>query len=194
MRKVLYVWGLGLLLCLGSLGASGQAVKTNVPLILAGTPNIGYEQTVSRRISLNADMLWLPYMSKKKETVVRALIGSFDIRYYFNPKYYYTNDQYDGFYLGPYIEGGNFNIGLDRGDNSKRYKGWGISTGMSLGYKFYLSKRFRLDLNLGVGYAHLQYDTYKLGGEWAKFPLSLKDTREWVGPTKFGLHLVYNLF
>ncbi len=74
------------------------------------------------------------------------------------------------------------------------YKGWGISAGLSLGYKFYLSKRFRLDLNLGLGYAHLQYDKYQLGGEWADYPLELKDTRAWFGPTKFGVHLVYNLF
>lgn len=196
MKKVLCVCAAGLVCFFGSREVSGQAVKTNAPLLLAGTPNIGYEQTVSRQISLNADILWAPYMFKKNETVFRALIGSLDVRYYFNPKYYYTNDQYDGFYLGPYIEGGNFNIGLDRGEgrNSKRYKGWGISTGVSFGYKFYLSKRFRLDLNVGVGYAHLQYDTYKLGGEWANVPLSLKDTRAWVGPTKFGVHLVYNLF
>lgn len=103
---------------------------------------------------------------------------------------------YDGFYLGPYVEAGNFNIGFWRGEEreSYRYKGWGISAGLSLGYKFYLSKRFRLDLNLGLGYAHLQYDKYQLGGEWADYPLELKDTRAWFGPTKFGVHLVYNLF
>ena len=51
-----------------------------------------------------------------------------------------------------------------------------------------------LDVNLGVGYAHLQYNKYLLGGEWAHYPLEKKNTKMWIGPTKFGVHLVYNIF
>lgn len=175
--------------------ANAQALKVNMPLILVGTPNIGAEFTISQQLSINGDILWAPYMFKKREDVFRALIGSVDLRYYVKPRYYYTNDMFDGFYVGAYVEGGDFNIGLYRKDRqSYRYKGWGISGGVSLGYKFYLSKRFRLDLNLGLGYAHLQYDKYFLGGEWAEYPISYKDTKGWIGPTKFGVHLVFNLF
>lgn len=175
--------------------ANAQALKVNMPLILVGTPNIGAEFTISQQLSINGDILWAPYMFKKREEVFRALIGSVDLRYYVKPRYYYTNDMFDGFYVGAYVEGGDFNIGLYRKDRqSYRYKGWGISGGVSLGYKFYLSKRFRLDLNLGLGYAHLQYDKYFLGGEWAEYPISYKDTKGWIGPTKFGVHLVFNLF
>lgn len=177
--------------------ADAQAIKTNTPLILTGTPNIGVEWTVGRQFTLNGDILWAPYMFKKKEEVFRALIGSVDLRYYVNPKYYYTHDMFDGFYVGPYAMGGNFNIGLDRGKEDKknyRRRGWGISSGASFGYKFYISERFRLDVNMGVGYAHFQYDKYELGGEFAKFPLEKKKTKSYVGPTKFGVHLVYNIF
>lgn len=176
--------------------AKGQAIKVNLPTTLIGTPNIGAEFTLSQQFTINADVLWAPYMFKKHEEVFRALIGTVELRYYVKPKYYYTNDLFDGFYIGPYVMYGNFNIGLYKGEDqdSYRYKGWGVSGGVSLGYKFYLSKRFRLDLNLGLGYAHLQYDTYLLGGEWAEYPLSIKDTKTWIGPTKFGVHLVYNLF
>lgn len=174
----------------------GQALKVNVPLLLAGTPNFGAEFTLSQQLTVNTDLLWMPYMFKKHESVCRGWIGSVDVRYYVKPMYYYTNNLYDGFYVGPYLEGGNFNIGFWKGENkdSHRYVGWGISSGVSLGYKFLLSRRLRLDLNLGIGYAHLQYDKYKLGGEWAEFPLAYKETKAWVGPTKFGVHLVYNLF
>ncbi|MCC8174392.1 MAG: DUF3575 domain-containing protein, partial [Odoribacter sp.] len=60
--------------------------------------------------------------------------------------------------------------------------GWGVSAGVSLGYKFFLSDRFRLDVNMGLGYAHLQYDTYGLGGEWnyKKYRKSIKDPRAWI--------------
>lgn len=176
--------------------ATGQAIKVNLPTTILGTPNIGAEFTISQQLSLNGDILWAPYMSKKHEEVFRSLIGTLELRYYVKPKYYYTNDLFDGFYVGPYAMAGNFNIGLYKGENqdSFRYKGWGVSGGASLGYKFYLSKRFRLDVNLGVGYAHLQYDKFLLGGEWADYALSKKDTKAWIGPTKFGVNLTYNLF
>ena len=171
--------------------ARAQALKINIPTTIVGTPNIGAEFTISQQLAVNGDILWAPYMFKKHEEVFRALIGSIDFRYYISPKYYYTNDMFDGFYVGPYVMAGNFNVGFYKGKNktSYRYKGWGISGGISLGYKFYLSKRFRLDLNLGVGYAHLQYDKFYLGGEWAEYPLAYKDTKAWIGPTKFGVHL-----
>lgn len=196
MKRTIRILVLGLVLVLAAPAVKAQAIKTNVPLLLVGTPNVGMEFTVSQQFTTNLDILWMPYMFKKHEEVLRALVGSADLRYYVKPRYYYTNNMYDGFYLGPYVEAGNFNIGFWRGEEreSYRYKGWGISAGLSLGYKFYLSKRFRLDLNLGLGYAHLQYDKYQLGGEWADYPLELKDTRVWFGPTKFGVHLVYNLF
>ena len=196
MKRTIRILVLGLVLVLAAPAVKAQAIKTNVPLLLVGTPNVGMEFTVSQQFTTNLDILWMPYMFKKHEEVLRALVGSADLRYYVKPRYYYTNNMYDGFYLGPYVEAGNFNIGFWRGEEreSYRYKGWGISAGLSLGYKFYLSKRFRLDLNLGLGYAHLQYDKYQLGGEWAGYPLELKDTRAWFGPTKFGVHLVYNLF
>lgn len=177
--------------------AKAQMVKVNAPLILAGTPNVGFEFTVSQQMTINADVLWMPYMFKKTEEVFRSFQTSADLRYYVKPKYFYTNNMFDGFYVGPYIMYGDYNIGIKKKDDTKtsnRYQGWGLSTGVSLGYKFYLSRRLRLDVNLGLGYAHLQYDTYELGGEYADYPTSIKDTRSWVGPTKFGVHLGYNLF
>lgn len=178
-------------------GLHAQAIKTNIPLTLTGNPNIGMEWSVGRQMTINADVLWAPYLFKKHEEVFRALIGSVDFRYYINPRYYYTNDLWDGFYVGPYAMMGNFNIGLKNRDESKtsyRHRGWGVSSGITCGYKFYLSSRFRIDMNLGVGYAHLQYDKFELGGQFADFPLEIKNTKSYIGPTKVGVHLIYNIF
>ncbi|QIK60147.1 DUF3575 domain-containing protein [Dysgonomonas sp. HDW5A] len=177
--------------------SQAQALKTNIPLILTGTPNIGVEWSVGKQLTVNGDILWAPYLFKKDEEVFRSLIGSVDVRYYINPKYYYTNDLWDGFYVGPYAMYGNFNIGLKNSDEDKtsyRRKGWGVSAGLSTGYKFYLSSRFRLEVNLGLGYAHMQYDKHELGGEFAHYPIERKKTKAYIGPTKFGVHLVYNIF
>lgn len=198
MKKSLFLIALGLALLAGTGMAHGQAaLKINLPFGIAGTPNLGVEVTLSQQVTINADFLWMPYMFKKKEEVFRALQTSADLRWYVNPKYYYTNGMFDGFYVGPYAMWGQFNIGLathDDSEDDRRWRGWAVSAGASLGYKFYLSRRLRLDLNMGVGYAHLQYHTYRLGGEYANSPLSKKDTKWWIGPTKFGVHLVYNLF
>ncbi|MDR1415604.1 MAG: DUF3575 domain-containing protein [Odoribacteraceae bacterium] len=186
-----------LLLALTGGEARGQSIKTNVPLLLMGSPNIGAEVTLTRQLTLDAEALWMPYMFKKHEEVFRAATGSIECRYHVSPSHYYTNDSWDGFYVGPYALYGQFNIGLFRHgdkDQSVRRKGWGVSGGLSTGYKFYLSPRFKIDINLGLGYAHLQYNKYKLGGEYAGFPMEQKATKAWFGPTKFGVYLVYNIF
>lgn len=197
MKRIFYLLVYVTAFLMHAVPSNAQAIKINAPLALAGTANVGMEFTVSQQLSVNGDVLWMPYLFKKHQEVLRALIGSVDLRYYVKPKYYYTNDMFDGFYAGPYAMLGNFNIGLknkNEGEESYRRKGWGVSAGVSFGYKFYLSKRFRLDLNMGVGYAHLQYNKYLLGGEWADYPLEVKNTKAWIGPTKFGVHIAYNLF
>lgn len=197
MKRLLrYMLGSLVLLLLYCPQANSQAIKTNIPLILTGNPNIGAEWSIGKQLTVNGDVLWAPYLFKKDEEVFRALIGSVDFRYYLNPKYYYTNDLFDGFYIGPYAMAGNFNIGLKRSDDKMSYrrKGWGISTGISTGYKFYLSSRFRLEVNAGIGYAHMQYDKFQLGGAYADYPLEKKKTKSYIGPTKFGVHLIYNIF
>lgn len=176
--------------------SQGQALKVNAPFLLAGSPNLGVEFTVSNQLAINGDVLWLPYMFKESESVFKVFQSTIDLRYYVNPKYYHNNNMFDGFYLGPYVMYGQYNIGINRHspvESNKRYVGWGMSLGVSMGYKFYLSRRFRLDINLGVGVAHLAYDTYFLGREWAEYPIGKDDTELWVGPTKFGVNLVYNI-
>ena len=161
-----------------------------------GTPMNGMEWTVSKQCAVNVDSHWMPYMFKRTEEIYRGLQLTADFRYNINPEYYYTNDLFDGFYLGPYAMYFDFNMGRKKHEEmseNRRYTGWGISGGVSVGYKMYLSKRFRLDFNLGLGFAHLQYDTYILGAENTR-PIAKKDTRAWIGPTKIGVHLVYNLF
>lgn len=177
--------------------ASAQSVKINAPLCLTGSPNIGFEYTLTRQLTLNADVFWMPYMFKKGEEVFRVLEGALEVRHYFNPNNFYTNDSWDGFYVGSYAMYGNFNIGLIKNNDkasSIRRRGWGVSGGISGGYKFAIGTRLALDINLGLGYAHFQYDKYPLGGAFVKYPLELKNTKKWIGPTRFGVYLVYNIF
>ncbi|MDR1414768.1 MAG: DUF3575 domain-containing protein [Odoribacteraceae bacterium] len=196
MSSVFKCFAIGSLLLCCSLGARAQAVKVNLPLWLAGSPNAGIEWTMGSQFTVNGEVLWMPYMFKQHEEVFRALVTSVDFRYYIAPPYYYTDDSWDGFYVGPYALYGEFNVGLFKKKAAENFRnaGWGVSGGISTGYKFYLSPRFRVDVNIGIGYAHLQYDKFLLGGEYRDYPLESKITKVWIGPTKFGVHLVYSLF
>lgn len=186
------------LLSIFAIGAQAQSLKINTPLWLTGSPNLGFEYTISRQFTVNGEALWLPYLFKDGEEVFRVLMGSIDVRYYFNPQNFYTNDSWDGFYMGPYAMYGNFNIGLKEHKNdptrNRRREGWGVSGGISTGYKYAFNSRWGLDFNIGIGYAHMQYDKFILGGEYVNFPLEKKKTKSWIGPTKFGIHLTYNIF
>lgn len=191
-----YILGAAMLCCFAA-GIKAQSIKTNIPLWLTGSPNIGFEYTLTRQVTLNAEALWMPYLFKENEEVFRALQTTIEARYYINPRNFYTNDSWDGFYIGPYAMYGNFNIGLLKNNDplqSIRRSGWGVSGGLSGGYKIPFGNRWALDINLGIGYAHLQYDKYYLGGEYVNYPIEKKKTRSWIGPTKFGVHLAYNIF
>lgn len=195
-QLIRYLSVAALLFCLAG-EAFSQSVKVNVPLWLTGSPNIGFEYTLSRQITVNAEALWMPYMFKKNEEVFRVMQGTVEMRYYTNPGNFYTNDSWDGFYFGPYAMYGEFNIGLLKNNDpleSIRRSGWGVSGGISTGYKLPLNSRWGIDFNIGIGYAHLQYNRYYLGGQYVDFPISIKDTKSWIGPTKFGIHLTYNIF
>ena len=82
---VRYILLVSVLLCLFG-GVRAQSVKVNVPLWLTGSPNIGFEYTLTRQLTVNAEGAWLPYMFKKNEEVFRVLMGAAELRYYWNPQ------------------------------------------------------------------------------------------------------------
>lgn len=72
---VRYILLVSVLLCLFG-GVRAQSVKVNIPLWLTGSPNIGFEYTLTRQLTVNAEGAWLPYMFKKNEEVFRVLMGA----------------------------------------------------------------------------------------------------------------------
>ena len=117
MKSVIrHILSVAVLFCLIS-GVQAQSVKVNIPFWLTGSPNVGFEYTLTRQLTVNGEVLWMPYLFKKHEEVFRALQSSVELRYYVNPRNFYTNDSWDGFYIGPYAMYGNFNTGLIVGDH-----------------------------------------------------------------------------
>ncbi len=50
---VRYILLVSVLLCL--FGGGAQSVKVNIPLWLTGSPNIGFEYTLTRQLTVNAE-------------------------------------------------------------------------------------------------------------------------------------------
>ena len=40
------------------LGLQAQSIRTNAPLWLLGSPNIGFELTLTRQLTISDDVLW----------------------------------------------------------------------------------------------------------------------------------------
>lgn len=176
----------------GTAVSSAQMIKLNGPATLAGCPNFGYEHQLTPHLSAAGDLIWLPYMSDKHEEVFRTLQIAGEIRYYFDPTA--NNRLTSGWYVGGYAMYGDFNIGRYRHndmDKSFRRMGWGVSAGVSVGWKYAFNDHWQMDINLGIGYAHLQYHKYKLGGAYRYKPIGTWRTSNWIGPTRFSVSFGY---
>ncbi len=207
----------------------GQAVKTNLAYLAVGAPNVGLEWNLGSRFTVNGDVSYVNHMWTQDHAVqatsneyslqdaIKAVAGTLDFRYYVKPRYYYTNNSYDGFYLGPYIMAATYNVGVEKwawlnhicnredaeghnGELASRYQGYGVSGGVVFGYKLFLHNRLRLDLNIAWGYVYLQHYVADLSenGSWGLHPgldtwNNLSFSRIWV-PTRVGVNLCYILF
>lgn len=181
------------LLCLVSLAqAQHVAVKTNLVYgAVAQTPNLGLEVGLGNRSTLDVSggYNWFNLdgsMENNKKLV--HWLGQIEYRYW-------LCRTFNGHFLGVHALGSQFNISnhelpmlFGRGSEHYRHEGWAVGGGISYGYSFYLADRWSLELNVGVGYARLNYDKYdcvkcgkKLGTE----------TRDYFGPTKAGVSLIF---
>jgi len=123
-----------------------------------------------------------------------------EARWYFKP-------QYVGPYAGIDLHASWYGIGFSK---SKGWEGEGGGGGLVLGWSHYLTRnqRWRLDLNVGVGYFYTRYDPFQYGNsltgeEDGYYYYNFKGDVEsfhrrnhrfqWVGPTQAGVHLTYVL-
>ena len=75
---------------------------------------------------------------------------------------------------------------LPKTEKGRHYEGWYVGGGLTYGYQWLLSEHLNLEGSIGVGYI---YSPYKLYGRCEK--CLDKDHRNYVGPTKAALSLIY---
>lgn len=175
------------------LGASAQtvAVKTNLLYWMAATPNIGAEVALSPHSTLGATM-----------NINRWTIGADNkIQHFFiRPEYrYWVTGKYTRLYFGIHVMAGNLEVGgfripfigdhLFSGLSSKYYKGSFFAGGASIGYQFYVSPHWNLEISAGAGLARFNYHTEPVKNSGNK---TYKNTVRYLPiPTEVGISFVY---
>ena len=174
-------------------GVSAQqvAVKTNLLYWATTTLNVGAEVAVSKHSTVGFSANYNPWT-----------IGSDNkIQHWFiRPEYrYWVTEKYTRLFFGVHAIGGKFEVGgfklpiignrILQGLKTNYYKGSFVGAGFSIGYQFYVSPHWNLELSAGAGLARLSYHAEPVNGPKRK---SYVDTKRFLPiPTEVGVTFVY---
>jgi len=97
---------------------------------------------------------------------------------------YWVREAMNGHFFGAHLLGGQFNTTL----NGARRQGWAAGAGIGYGYAWRFASHWGLEAEIAVGYARYAYDKFPCAQCGRKIA---ERERNYVGPTKAALNLVY---
>ena len=157
-------------------------MRTNLAADAFTVANLGAECSLSSNWTIGLDVTFSPWdiTSTKK---LRTLLLLPEARYYFKT-------DYNWFYVGAHAHCGFYNVAWDGVTHYQDKDGntplWGA--GLSAGVVIPFGEHFGMDINLGAGYARLEYDEFYNLENGAKYTTTTKD---WWGPTRAGISIYY---
>lgn len=167
-------------------------IKTNALYWLTTTPNLSVETALSDKLSLDIASNFNPWKFGNQARFQHFLIQP-ELRYWFDKP---MKGHYVGFhahylhanvgFIDATLIGTPINFRLRFLPNFRK-EGNIYGLGVSYGYSWYLSTKWRLEGVASIGYAHLKYNTYTKNG----YKLPWFDYYNYVGPTKLAINLVY---
>lgn len=185
MKKLILLFALAVI----AVSASAQKVviKNNLLYDAALTPNLGVEIGLGQRTTLDISGNWNPIKFNKEHQWRHWLVQP-EFRYWFCSRF-------DGHFLGAHLMAGQFNLldiklpfGLFPSLENKRNKGTFYGIGISYGYQWILSRRWSIEATAGFGYMRYDYRRY---GCAECSPLESSGKRNYFGPTKLGVNLIF---
>ncbi len=197
MRKIILLSLVFVLSALGSASAQKIAIKNNMLYDAIPTVNLGIEIGLGRRTTLDISGNYNAWdMNKAQNEKLRHMLIQPEFRYYFCEKM-------NGHFIGAHVHGMEYNVcghnwllntfktastlnGFS--EEKSRYQGVGYGAGIVYGYDIVLSSHFNIELAVGAGYVHLDYDRY--GPDKCSAFLG-SDVKDYWGLTKLGVSLVY---
>ncbi len=126
------------------------------------TPNIGVEFALNNRLSIELTGGLNPRLPKEifKNKYAHHWILQPELRFWFC-------EVMNGHFIGAHahvaqynVGGWNIPIGRLKVFKDDKFQGFLYGAGLSYGYQWVLSPRWNFELNLGGGYARIQYDKY----------------------------------
>lgn len=169
---------------LGKDTISLRGIKTNVIYDLTSTLNLGAEFRLSEYLSLDISFNYNPWTFSNNRKLKHFLIQP-ELRSW-------INESFKGHFLGAHLIYSHYNAGnLPFGSlKNYRYQGDAYGIGFSYGYQWILSPLWSIEATFGLGYIYLDYKRYECetcGSELGK------SSKNYIGPTKVGLSLIYIL-
>lgn len=176
MPGIKYITGLLTLSLLGTLHAQEQEtspeksvyIKGNALLIPIGVVNAALEHQVSKKFTVQGDVLVSPWKSFAGHELQYYSV-SLEGRYYFN-------EAFRHWYIGANIAGSRFNVqkwnywndntgtdektGITRKNSDLYQRGYSMIFGVTGGYQFTISDRWNIDIFAGVGTSQDFYKGY----------------------------------
>ncbi len=177
-----------------SMSAQAQiAVKSNLLYDATLSPNLGAEIALapkwSAELSGNINAWTLSDGKRWKHWLVQP-----EVRYW-------LCDRFSGHFFGAHLLGGQYNVGAIRGLShdflglqisrlgSERFQGWFAGAGIAYGYTWILARHWSIEAEIGIGYVYRRYDVYPCAHCGTK--IEQNKSRNYVGPTKAALNLIY---
>lgn len=184
MKRILYI----LLLSAIAFPVLGQnvGIKTNVLYDATTTFSLGAEIVLGKKMSLDMMGAYNPWEFSKTERMKLWLVQP-ELRHWFC-------ESLNGHFLGLHGHAGQYNFsGIDFSGNMKNsnYQGDFYGAGLAYGYQWILNNRWGIEATVGAGYTRFEYDKYPCAECGSK---TGSDVRNFWGPTKAGISLIYFIF
>lgn len=177
------------------------AVRTNLLYDALLLPTLGVEWRVSSDWGVKLDGSFAHWSGDGDKVQKIWLLNPEVRRYLLRNKRFYVglSGGYGEYNIYKYPLGGLFS--KDTG-----YQGSLWSAGLTVGYQLYLSRRFSVDFNLGLGYMRSEYDSFapvmtetRIPGD--NFPAiecvrvikERSKTKNFFGPTQAGINLIWTI-
>lgn len=160
------------------------AIKTNALYWATTTPNLGLEVALAKKLTLDVSGNYNPWKFSDDKKLKHWLVQP-ELRYWLCERF---NGSFFGLH-GHYAEYNVSNLDLF-GMGDYRYEGNLYGAGISYGYHWILKHRWSMEATIGAGYARLKYDKYECGNCGEKLG---HKTKNYFGPTKIGLSIIYTI-
>ena len=168
-------------------------LRSNGLYDLALCPNIGIEIQTDLGLAWQLDYIGAWWNSPSRNRFFSNYAFQTEIRYYLaSPKMTFP---YTGHHVGLYGQMITYDCEFGGTGYQSRDLDYTFGIGASYGYSFPLSKRWSLDLTIGLGYFQSRYDEYDPRDIYGEKHFIHKETRrlKFWGPTKLEATFVWNI-